>query len=142
MLQTFKNGWKRRQSQVLLHQTLMEGQVSCKEQGCNLEYNALIVVSNHATMRFHTPQSVLGVHCIVFLCVHKLVLITVTMLHWTVWVHTPWWPGSHGTVYVSKHYDPSLSVFACRYKRVFSIGTTAVTTYNPNTHEVTNQVRG
>ncbi|CAI8045158.1 DnaJ homolog subfamily C member 13 [Geodia barretti] len=26
-----------------------------------------------------------------------------------------------------------------RYKRVFSIGTKAITTYNPNTHEVTNQ---
>ncbi|CAI8045154.1 DnaJ homolog subfamily C member 13, partial [Geodia barretti] len=26
-----------------------------------------------------------------------------------------------------------------KYKRVFSIGTKAITTYNPNTHEVTNQ---
>jgi hypothetical protein len=31
-------------------------------------------------------------------------------------------------------------VFPCRYKRVFSVGTHAVTTYNPNTLEVTNQV--
>lgn len=31
--------------------------------------------------------------------------------------------------------------YCIRYKRVFSIGTTAITTYNPNTHEVTNQVR-
>lgn len=30
-------------------------------------------------------------------------------------------------------------VFPCRYKRVFSVGTHAVTTYNPNTLEVTNQ---
>ena len=27
-----------------------------------------------------------------------------------------------------------------RYKRVFSVGTHAITTYNPNTLEVTNQV--
>ncbi|KAF3827137.1 hypothetical protein GH733_002623 [Mirounga leonina] len=32
-----------------------------------------------------------------------------------------------------------LLVFLCRYKRVFSVGTHAITTYNPNTLEVTNQ---
>lgn len=31
---------------------------------------------------------------------------------------------------------------APRYKRVFAIGTKTVATYNPNTHEVTNQVSG
>ena len=34
----------------------------------------------------------------------------------------------------------SSSLCPPRYKRVFSIGTNAITTYNPNTHAVTNQV--
>lgn len=32
------------------------------------------------------------------------------------------------------------SLLHSRYKRVFSVGTHAITTYNPNTLEVTNQV--
>lgn len=31
--------------------------------------------------------------------------------------------------------------YGYRYKRVFAIGTKAITTLNPNNHEITNQVR-
>ena len=31
-------------------------------------------------------------------------------------------------------------IFFCRYKRIFSVGSHGITTYNPNTMEVTNQV--
>ena len=37
-------------------------------------------------------------------------------------------------------FKTKLKYFLCRYKRVFSVGTHAITTYNPNTLEVTNQV--
>lgn len=32
-----------------------------------------------------------------------------------------------------------MSCYICRYKRIFSIGTCGITTYNPNTLEVTNR---
>lgn len=38
------------------------------------------------------------------------------------------------------HFDWSDDFPYCRYKRIFSIGTLAVTTYNPSTLEITNQV--
>lgn len=33
------------------------------------------------------------------------------------------------------------SEYDCRYKRVFCVGTKAITTLNPTTHEITNQVK-
>lgn len=43
-------------------------------------------------------------------------------------------------IYFYRMFILTLNFFLCRYKRVFSVGTHAITTYNPNTLEVTNQV--
>lgn len=45
------------------------------------------------------------------------------------------------TIYsVKKIKSQGLFLCFCRYKRVFSVGTHGITTYNPSTLEVTNQV--
>lgn len=43
--------------------------------------------------------------------------------------------------FVSFHTDGSTDMSNCRYRRIFSVGTRGITTYNPSDREITNQVR-